>query len=62
MKKLKLNLDELAVETFTTADHSVQRGTVAAHNTFACITLRCQDSNLCTGLRRRRRLVRRHLW
>jgi hypothetical protein len=48
MKKLKLDLNELAVETFAAADGGVERGTVAGHATFGCITAKCDDSNLCT--------------
>jgi hypothetical protein len=49
MKKLKLNLDQLAVDTFTTDHHQGGRGTVAGHATNLCITYRCQNTNLCTG-------------
>jgi hypothetical protein len=31
MKKLRLDLDRLAVESFSTASHVDERGTVAAH-------------------------------
>jgi len=49
MKKLKLDLDELAVETFAT-DHGVERrGTVGGHATYACITARCLNTAACTG-------------
>jgi len=49
MRKLKLNLDELAVETFATDHREVRRGTVAGHATNICITARCLDTDLCTG-------------
>jgi hypothetical protein len=49
MKKLKLNLDELAVETFVTDHQEGQRGTVAGYATNLCITYRCDNTNLCTG-------------
>ena len=50
MKKLKLNLDALAVETFATDDRREGRGTVAGQGfTNLCITYRCDGTNLCTG-------------
>jgi hypothetical protein len=48
MKKLKLQLEDLAVESFTTADEKDGRGTVEGYN--SCQT--CQDidcSAVCTG-------------
>jgi len=45
MKKLKLQLDELAVESFTTLETASQRGTVEAHNTFRGNT--CGPENTC---------------
>lgn len=49
MKKLKLNLDELAVETFTTEHGEDGRGTVAGHATFACLSRKCGGTAVCTG-------------
>ncbi|HEU4559496.1 MAG TPA: hypothetical protein VFS20_16690 [Longimicrobium sp.] len=49
MKKLKLELDDLAVETFATDRGEVRRGTVAGYYTNLCITYRCDNTNLCTA-------------
>jgi hypothetical protein len=49
MKKLKLNLDQLAVDSFTIDHRETGRGTVAGHATNTCITARCLNTNLCTG-------------
>jgi hypothetical protein len=49
MKKLKLDLNELAVETFATDHGGRERGTVAGHATNTCITARCDGTRLCTG-------------
>jgi len=50
MKKLKLNLDALAVETFATDHHSGGLGTVAGQGfTNLCITNNCGGTSLCTG-------------
>lgn len=45
MKKLKLRMDDLAVESFTTADAGWLRGTVAAHNTLGGES--CGAENTC---------------
>jgi hypothetical protein len=45
MKKLKLQLDDLAVDSFTTSQAAGPRGTVEAHNTFRGNT--CQAVNTC---------------
>jgi hypothetical protein len=50
MKKLKLNLNELAVESFTTDHRGARQGTVAGQEfTNLCVTYRCDGTNLCTG-------------
>lgn len=45
MKKLKLAMEELAVESFATSAESRGRGTVEAHNTFRGNT--CGAENTC---------------
>jgi hypothetical protein len=45
MKKLKLQMEDLAVESFTTDGASPMRGTVEAHNTFRGNT--CGAVNTC---------------
>jgi hypothetical protein len=45
MDKLKLNLDELTVETFQSAPVSEQRGTVEAREFFASSLRTCIDTN-----------------
>lgn len=45
MKKLKLQVEDLTVESFTTSDAAGLRGTVEAHNTFRGNT--CQAVNTC---------------
>jgi hypothetical protein len=49
MKKLRLVLDELSVETFATDGGEAPRGTVVGHATNTCITYRCLNTRLCTG-------------
>jgi hypothetical protein len=45
MKKLKLQMEDLAVESFATASAAGPRGTVEAHNTFRGST--CGAENTC---------------
>jgi hypothetical protein len=45
MKKLKLQIEDLSVESFTTSDAAGPRGTVEAHNTYKGNT--CQAVNTC---------------
>jgi hypothetical protein len=45
MKKLKLQMDDLLVESFATASAAGPRGTVEAHNTFRGNT--CGAENTC---------------
>jgi hypothetical protein len=45
MKKLKLQMEDLAVDSFVTADAPGARGTVEAHNTFGGNT--CGAVNTC---------------
>jgi len=49
MKKLRLQLEDLAVESFATAEEKAGRGTVGAHNSCdTCVDLNCSAD--CTGL------------
>ena len=45
MNKLKLNLDELKVETFQSASASEQCGTVQAREFFGSFANTCNDTN-----------------
>jgi hypothetical protein len=45
MKKLKLQMEDLAVDSFTTSNADAPRGTVDAHNTFRGNT--CGPENTC---------------
>jgi hypothetical protein len=50
MKKLLLNLDDLAVETFATHPQAARLGTVAGRElTNLCITNNCNGTTICTG-------------
>ena len=49
MKKRKLDLDELDVETFETAESSRERGTVIGHATLRACTLDCTANYSCGG-------------
>jgi hypothetical protein len=49
MRKLRLNLEDVSVESFeTTAVDPDQRGTVKAHTAFSCLNYTCQDGG-CLG-------------
>ena len=46
MRKLKLDLDRLAVDTFVTEETEGKRGTVVGHATFRCTTTdRCTEDS-----------------
>jgi hypothetical protein len=51
MRKLKMDLDELMVESFETAAESAERGTVHGHLSIRCDTVNatCDDANTCGG-------------
>jgi hypothetical protein len=50
MKKLYLNVDDLAVETFATDVRQARPGTVAGQEvTGVCITRYCADTDACTA-------------
>lgn len=50
MKKLKLDMDALQVDTFTTADSGTGRGTVRGHVTLLHCSTQCDtEGNTCDG-------------